>query len=460
MKNAILVIIAFILIPGCKKDSSSETLSESKTSVLTSEVVEITSWSAISGGIATSSPEEPVISRGICWGTSPEPTIAGIKAESGNGNGSYSSIIFGLEAGKTYYVRAYATSKKGTVYGSQLMFTTAAKTAVQGFKVCGSKIFGPDNKEFIIKGVNIGGPGWSWNENTSDYFDAVVNKWKFNTIRLCTKGGPSLDSQTTFMCEKANFPQYKYETFGTLRQIIKKYTDAKIVVIIEWHEVGGIFTDIACASNWWMMLAKEYKNNPYVWFDLYNEPQVNSNDTWKNSMQTVANAIRTTGNTNIIVATGNWWGQDANDWNCANVSESKSAILSQSLSDPVNNTIYSIHIYDQWTQCQSKLDNYFDRVIAQGKCIVVGEYGVYNNSDVSIAVDYTLAAVQPRNIGRIVWAWWGGDKNDLTTGGNGGGQHAQYDSNGSATNLTDFGSKVWNDLKRTETLTDIPAGCR
>ncbi|NJK94939.1 MAG: glycoside hydrolase family 5 protein [Bacteroidales bacterium] len=245
-----------------------------------------------------------------------------------------------------------------------------------------------------------------------------------------------------------------------MRQIIKKYTDAKIVVMIEWHEVGGLFTDIGCASNWWVMLAKEYKNNPYVWFDLYNEPQVSSNDTWKNSLQVVANAIRATGNTNIIVATGNWWGQDANDWNCANVSESKSAILSQSLTDPVNNTVYSIHIYDQWKQCQSKLDNYFDRVIQQNKCILVGEYGVYNNSDVSIAVDYTLAAVQPRNIGRIAWAWWGGDKNDLTTGGNGGGPHTQYDANGTATNLTDFGTKVWTDLNRTEKLGDIPAGCR
>lgn len=460
MKNTALLLITFLIFMGCKKDASPEAETEPKTSVITSEVTEITSWSAKSGGIASDSPEEPVLTRGVCWNTSPDPTVANSKIESGSGNGNFSSVIFGLEAGKTYYVRAFATSKTGTVYGSQLTFSTPAKTPVQGFKVCGSKIYDPDNKEFIVKGVNIGGPGWSWNENTLDYFDALVNKWKFNTIRLCTKGGPALDSQTSYMCEKTNFPQYKYETFGTLRQIIKKYTDAKIVVMVEWHEVGGIFSDINCASSWWTMLAKEYKNNPYVWFDLYNEPQVSSNDTWKSSMQVVANAIRSTGNTNVIVATGNWWGQDANDWNCANVSESKSAILSQNLTDPVNNIVYAIHIYDQWTQCQSKLDNYFDRVIAQGKCILVGEYGVYNNSDVSIAVDYTLAAVQPHNIGRIAWAWWGGDKNDLTTGGNGGGQNAQYDTNGNATNLTDFGTKVWNDLKRTETLGDIPAGCR
>ncbi|NJK94940.1 MAG: hypothetical protein HC905_08530 [Bacteroidales bacterium] len=132
----------------------------------------------------------------------PDPTVANSKVESGSGNGNFSSLIFGLEASKTYYVRAFATSKTGIIYGAQLSFTTVAKTPVQGFIVCGSKIYDPDNKEFILKGVNVGGPGWSWNENTLDYFDALVNKWKFNTIRLSTKGGPAIDSQTSFMCEK------------------------------------------------------------------------------------------------------------------------------------------------------------------------------------------------------------------------------------------------------------------
>lgn len=317
----------------------------------------------------------------------------------------------------------------------------------QGFKVCNSKIFDPAGNEFIVKGTNIGGPGWVWPEQTLDNLSHIV-KWKFNTIRLTTIGGPALDNQTTYTCFT---PQYKYTTFGTLRQIIKKYTDAQIVVLIEWHAVGGIYTgtSLTCAQNWFAMLAEEYKNNPYVWFDMFNEPNT-TKAQWAASFQAVINSIRATGNTNIIVASGNYWGQDANNWECKNITDANSAILTSTLSDPTGNLVYSIHTYDQWNQCQSKLDNYLDRVMAQKKCIIIGEYGIYNNSDVSAAVTYTLNSTQARGIGRIQWAFWGGDKNDLTTGGNGGAQNSVYDANGNCTNLSAFGQKVWEDNRRVE----------
>lgn len=327
----------------------------------------------------------------------------------------------------------------------------------QGFKVCGSKIYDPTGKEFIVKGTNAGGPGWVWPENTVGYFDHIV-KWKFNTIRLVTVGAPTLDSYTSFQCPKTNWPQYKYTTFGTMREIIKKYTDAKIVVLIDWQEVGGIYTDLNCAKNWWTMLANEYKSNPYVWFDMYNEPNT-SKASWASNFQTIINAIRGTGNNNIIVASGNYWAQEANSWSCSNVSDANSAILTSTLSDPAGNLVYSIHTYDQWMQCQAKLDNFLDRVIAQGKCIILGEYGIYNNSYVRPAEDYSLWSTQARKVGRIEWAFWGGDNNDLTTGGNGGGQNSTYDSNGNCTNLSTFGQKVWNDNRRVESLGTLPASC-
>jgi hypothetical protein len=329
----------------------------------------------------------------------------------------------------------------------------------QGFTVCGSKIYDPSGKEFIVKGTNVGGPGWNWPERTLDNFDHVV-KWKFNTIRLVLKGAPTLDSQTTFSCAKTGWPEYQYTTFGTVRQIVKKYTDAKIVVLLDWQEVGGIYTgsSLECAKSWWTMLANEYKGNPYVWFDMYNEPNTDK-ASWAASFQAIINAIRGTGNTSPIIASGNYWGQDSNSWSCNTVSDANSAILTSTLNDPTGNLVYSIHTYDQWMQCQSKLDNYLDRVLAQGKAILIGEYGIHNKNPVIPAEDYTLAATQARKIGRIQWAFWGGDSNDMTTGGNGGAQNCVYDSNGNCTNLSTFGQKVWNDARRNESLGTKPSGC-
>ncbi len=446
---------------SCNK-TSSQPPSGTAPTVQTSTTSAITENGALSGGSISADGGSAITARGICWSTTANPTIADSKTMNGTGTGTFTSDISGLKKATTYHVRAYATNASGTAYGTNVSFTSAtADTGIVGFKVCGSKIFDPEEKEFLVKGVNISGPGFPWPESTTAQFDNVVKKWKFNTIRLALMGAPSLDSYTSFQCSGTNFPQYQYTTFGTVREIVKKYTDAKVVVILEYHKVGSIFTgaELTCASSWWKTMANEYKNNPYVWFDLYNEPQVSSPDLWAASFQTVISEIRSTGNTNIIITTGNWWGQEANSWTCQNVEESNSAILSKTFTDPAENIVYSLHVYDQWNQCVSKLENFLDRVLAQKKCILIGEYGIYNNNDVTAAMQYTLAAVQPRRIGRIAWAWFGGDANDFTTSGNGGGHNTVYENNGVPANTTEFGKAVWDDLRRVEVL-DAKKECR
>lgn len=70
-----------------------------------------------------------VVARGFCYSTKQDPTIEAGNISSGKGLGSYNSKILGLSAGTLYYVRAYATNKKGTAYGEQTSFTTEKYTA-------------------------------------------------------------------------------------------------------------------------------------------------------------------------------------------------------------------------------------------------------------------------------------------------------------------------------------------
>ena len=66
-----------------------------------------------------------VSERGVCWSTSPGPTIAlSTKTSDGAGLGDFVSSITGLSANTTYYVRSYATNSKGTSYGNEYFFTT------------------------------------------------------------------------------------------------------------------------------------------------------------------------------------------------------------------------------------------------------------------------------------------------------------------------------------------------
>jgi hypothetical protein len=97
-------------------------------SVTTNSVSGITFSSATGNGNVTSQGTFSVTSRGICWSTSPNPTTANSTCTSGSGLGAFSCTMSGLAGSTTYYVRAFAISGAGTVYGAQTSFTTSAPT--------------------------------------------------------------------------------------------------------------------------------------------------------------------------------------------------------------------------------------------------------------------------------------------------------------------------------------------
>jgi hypothetical protein len=90
----------------------------------TTNVASITQTSAASGGSITDDGGVPIIARGICWSTSPNPTTANSGTTDGSGPGTFTSMMTGLTPGTTYYIRAYATNSAGTAYGNEINFTT------------------------------------------------------------------------------------------------------------------------------------------------------------------------------------------------------------------------------------------------------------------------------------------------------------------------------------------------
>ncbi|MDD4712155.1 MAG: T9SS type A sorting domain-containing protein [Bacteroidales bacterium] len=95
----------------------------------TNSVSSITSTSAICGGDITYEGNSYVISRGVCWSTSANPTIANSNTSDGTGSTGFTSSIIGLQPLITYHVRAYATNTAGnTAYGNEVIFNTLAAT--------------------------------------------------------------------------------------------------------------------------------------------------------------------------------------------------------------------------------------------------------------------------------------------------------------------------------------------
>ena len=96
------------------------------------EIFDIKVNTAKSISNVTLNEEGELLSKGICFGTTPDPTVSGNKTNDGTEVGDYISYIENLEANKEYYVRAYATNEAGTSYGKNLTLKTSAKPIIKG----------------------------------------------------------------------------------------------------------------------------------------------------------------------------------------------------------------------------------------------------------------------------------------------------------------------------------------
>jgi uncharacterized protein (TIGR02145 family) len=92
--------------------------------VLTTTAYKIYFNRAMAGGNVTDDGGSTVTDRGICWGTSPNPTISDYYMYNGSGLGSYTDSLTNLEPNTTYYLRAFASNSLGINFGNQVLFTT------------------------------------------------------------------------------------------------------------------------------------------------------------------------------------------------------------------------------------------------------------------------------------------------------------------------------------------------
>ncbi|MBE0647291.1 MAG: fibrobacter succinogenes major paralogous domain-containing protein [Bacteroidales bacterium] len=112
------LLIGLTFIVGCKKEENRIP------SLETYNLSAVTMTSAESGGLIITDGGSTITERGVCWSTSPLPTVNSEKAPGGSGAGSFVSTISGLTPNTLYYVRAYATNETGTGYGAQLFLKT------------------------------------------------------------------------------------------------------------------------------------------------------------------------------------------------------------------------------------------------------------------------------------------------------------------------------------------------
>jgi len=192
----------------CLKDDNTSSVVIPTISTLSASSIIVTS--AISGGNISSDGGASVTTRGVCWSTKQNPTVADSKTADGSGSGEFTSTLTGLTENTTYYLRSYATNSAGIAYGNEVTFKTTTATSgetvtdiegnVYHTVTIGTQVWMVENLKTTkyndgtsipIVTNNTTTPGYSWynddaaNKNT---YGAIYNWYTVNTGKLAPIG--------------------------------------------------------------------------------------------------------------------------------------------------------------------------------------------------------------------------------------------------------------------------------
>ena len=98
--------------------------------ITTTMISNIVPLSAVSGGTIVNNGGVTVTARGLCYSTSPHPTISNFKNIDTGSTTSFSDTLMPLASQTNYYVRAYATNLYGTAYGNEVFFQASSANTV------------------------------------------------------------------------------------------------------------------------------------------------------------------------------------------------------------------------------------------------------------------------------------------------------------------------------------------
>ncbi len=176
--------------------------------VTTSAVTGITNTTAVCGGTVTYNGGAPILEKGMCWSTLPDPDLQDSHTNISTGNETFSSTMTNLLQGTRYYAKAYIKNSAGTAYGAQVTFITKIADTdgnLYGVVYIGNQVWMSENLKTTRLNDNteipnisddttwvyLSTPAYCWLRNDiqfKDTYGALYNWFTVETGKLCPSG--------------------------------------------------------------------------------------------------------------------------------------------------------------------------------------------------------------------------------------------------------------------------------
>ena len=314
--------------------------------------------------------------------------------------------------------------------------TPPAGGAAPALKVSGKSLVTSAGKTYRLLGVNRSSAEFACVQGKVGVFDGAdpdqatvdaMKAWNIHAVRIPIN-------------EQCWLGTYGTPSGATYQQAVKNYAALLVAnginPIIDLHWTYGSYSgggngnctdvnatcqkpmpDAQYAPQLWTSVANAFKGNDAVLFDLFNEPWPDNADgyasaanewkCWRDGgtcggityqvagMQSLVNAVRATGATNVIMLGGLAWSNDLTQW------------LAYKPTDSTGNLMAAFHVYN-FNSCSntSCWDSQIAPVAAQVP-VVAGEIG--QNSCAHDFIDQVMAWADAHAIGYLAWTWnpWG-----------------------------------------------------
>lgn len=265
-----------------------------------------------------------------------------------------------------------------------------------------------------------------------------MKSWSINAVRIPLNE----DCWLGINGSPAAYSGQNYQT--AIQNIVSALNSAGIITILDLHfSAPGSYSsnqqwpmaDEDHSPTFWSQVASEYKSNPAVVFDLFNEPFIGQGspspsdwNCWLNGcsttftpagsssavsyttagMQQLVNTVRATGANQPIMVGGLHWAGDP----CGTAdSGGNGGICMETANlpkDPDNQLAISLHVYGPTHNTTCSYSACWPTVESAAKAanlpIITGELGEQNCGDDSWLKSY-LSWANQNNISYLAWAW-------------------------------------------------------
>jgi endoglucanase len=184
---------------------------------------------------------------------------------------------------------------------------------------------------------------------------AAMTAWKINAVRV------PLNEHCWLGINGAPAGYTKAHYRATIKRYVARLHRAGLYVVLDlhWNAPAGErangqrpMADLDHAPAFWRSVARAFRHDHALAFDLYNEPHDIGWKCWRDGctlpegwrtagMQTLVGAVRSTGAMQPVIATGIGWGSDLSSW------------LEYRPRDPRQQLVAGIHMFD-FSDCAAR----------------------------------------------------------------------------------------------------------